>query len=284
MASIISAGTTDSTSLNISSDRTGILQLASNNAVTAVTIDASQNVGIGTASPGTRLDVVGASATSAAIIKPQGSLPNNNDNAGLYVLHQGTGGAAFRVRTDTAVSATQFAHILINNASAACTGLQVDQYGTGNIVDFTKSGTSALRIDNSGRITTPYQPAFSAYRGSLTLATQTWTTIVYDNCTINRGSCYSTSTGRFTAPVAGYYYFEAIGEGGGGAFHTLMSVNGGTPAGQGDGAQNWTSSNVSRQAFVLSLAAGDYVYVQHYIDAGKTMTSNRCHFHGYLLG
>jgi hypothetical protein len=57
MASIISAGTTDSTSLNISGDKTGILQLASNNAVTAVTIDASQNVGIGTTSPGYRLDV-----------------------------------------------------------------------------------------------------------------------------------------------------------------------------------------------------------------------------------
>lgn len=141
-----------------------------------------------------------------------------------------------------------------------------------------------MRIDASGRVTTPYQPAFSAYRGSLTLPTQTWTTIVYDNCTINRGSCYSTSTGRFTAPVAGYYYLEAIGEGGGGAFHTLMSVNGGTPTGQGDGAQNWTSSNVSRQAFVLNLSVNDYVYVQHYIDSGRTMTSNRCHFHGFFLG
>jgi hypothetical protein len=45
MASIISAGTTDATSLNVSSDKTGILQLASNNAVTAVTIDASQLAG-----------------------------------------------------------------------------------------------------------------------------------------------------------------------------------------------------------------------------------------------
>jgi hypothetical protein len=152
MASIISAGTTDSTSLNVSGDKTGILQLASNNAVTAVTIDASQRVGIGTTSPSTRLDVVGASAVSAATIKPQGSLPDNNDNAGLYVLHQGTGGAAFRVRTDNAVTASQFAHVLVNNVSAACTGLQVDQYGTGNIADFTKSGTSALRIDSSGNV------------------------------------------------------------------------------------------------------------------------------------
>ena len=152
---------------------------------------------------------------------------------------------------------------------------------------YTFGGVDGTRmtIDSSGRVTMPQQPAFSAYRGSLTLPTQTWTVIVYDNCTLNRGSCYSTSTGRFTAPVAGYYFVEAIGEGGGGSFHTIIGVNGaGTPAGQGDAAQNWTSSNVSRQAFVVNLAVGDYVYVQHYIDSGRTMTSNRCHFHGFFLG
>ena len=141
-----------------------------------------------------------------------------------------------------------------------------------------------MRIDASGRVTMPYQPAFSAFKTSLTLPSTTWTTIVYDSCAINRGSHYSTSTGRFTAPVAGYYYFEAIGEGGGGSFHTLISVNGGAGSGIADSAQNWTSSNVSRQSYVLSLTAYDYVYVQHYIDSGRTMTSNRCHFSGFLLG
>jgi hypothetical protein len=115
-------------------------------------IDSSGNVGIGTSSPSYRLQVVGATNSIAVQIQPQGSLPNNNDNAGLYVLHQGTGGTAFRVRTDQAVSASYFAHILVNNASAACTALQVDQYGTSPIADFTKSGTVAMRIDNSGNV------------------------------------------------------------------------------------------------------------------------------------
>jgi len=52
MASTISAGTTSSTGLVATADTTGNLQLASNNGTVAVTIDTSQNVGVGTASPG----------------------------------------------------------------------------------------------------------------------------------------------------------------------------------------------------------------------------------------
>ena len=44
MASIISAGTTSGTSLNLSGDTSGVLQLASNGSTTAVTIDTSQRV------------------------------------------------------------------------------------------------------------------------------------------------------------------------------------------------------------------------------------------------
>jgi hypothetical protein len=51
MASIVSAGTTSGTALNMSGDTSGVLQLASNNGTTAVTIDTSQNVGIVNTSP-----------------------------------------------------------------------------------------------------------------------------------------------------------------------------------------------------------------------------------------
>jgi hypothetical protein len=51
MASIISAGTTSGTALNMAGDTSGVLQLATNGSTTAITVDTSQNVGIGTASP-----------------------------------------------------------------------------------------------------------------------------------------------------------------------------------------------------------------------------------------
>jgi hypothetical protein len=50
MASIVSAGTTSATALNMSADTTGILQLASNNGTVALTVDTSQNIGVGTTS------------------------------------------------------------------------------------------------------------------------------------------------------------------------------------------------------------------------------------------
>jgi hypothetical protein len=67
MASILSAGTTTSTALNLTADVSGILQLASNNAVAAVTINATQAIGVGSSpSYGTNGQVLTSSGSGAA--------------------------------------------------------------------------------------------------------------------------------------------------------------------------------------------------------------------------
>lgn len=66
MASIISTKTSGGGGVSVTGDTSGIMQLASNNGTTAVTIDASQNVGIGTASPSANFHV---SSTTTAINK-----------------------------------------------------------------------------------------------------------------------------------------------------------------------------------------------------------------------
>ncbi|MDC3221886.1 complement C1q domain-containing protein, partial [Planktomarina sp.] len=68
-----------------------------------------------------------------------------------------------------------------------------------------------MHIDSAGRVTMPYQPAFSArspsggtnYDGG----TDTARNLLFASIITNNGSHYNTSNGRFTAPVTGHYYF-----------------------------------------------------------------------------
>lgn len=71
------------------------------------------------------------------------------------------------------------------------------------------NGTAALTIDSSGRIITPNIPIFYAYQsaGASASALGPFTT-QFNTTLVNIGNYYNTTTGRFTAPVAGTYRFE----------------------------------------------------------------------------
>ena len=78
MASIISSGTTSGTALNMTADTSGQLQLATGaSATTAVTIDTSQNVGIGTTSPSYKLSLQTALTGTTAGSNTLGSFYSN---------------------------------------------------------------------------------------------------------------------------------------------------------------------------------------------------------------
>ena len=73
----------------------------------------------------------------------------------------------------------------------------------------TGSTTDGLVVDSSGRVQMPQVPAFSVK------LTSNWTTsnatVEYDTKIFDQGDNYSTSTGLFTAPVAGVYFFTTHG-------------------------------------------------------------------------
>ena len=93
------------------------------------------------------------------------------------------------------------------NASNS-SGLTFTSDNSGNVA-FQSQGSNVLSFNTSGYITTPLQPKFFGYRtAGLVSAT---TTVLHNVVVTNVGSCYNSSTGIFTCPVAGYYEVFAGG-------------------------------------------------------------------------
>ena len=71
------------------------------------------------------------------------------------------------------------------------------------------SGVSALSIDANGRVSKPNIPVFYAYRLGAADASENNKifTTEFNSTMINNGGYYSGTTGRFTAPYAGTYFF-----------------------------------------------------------------------------
>ena len=61
----------------------------------------------------------------------------------------------------------------------------------------------------TGNLTTPNRVRYSAYRSDTYLYNAPPSDVVYNIATYNVGSAYDTTTGIFTAPIAGAYFFTA---------------------------------------------------------------------------
>ena len=148
MASILSAGTSSGTALNLSGDTSGILQLASNNGTTAVTIDTSQNVGIGTTSPTQPLH----------ISKPQGAaLIQSTTNTNSVYLGFANGGGTSYVGVDTSTgsvfSSGSYGMTVFNAANSATT--------------FFTNAAERMRIDSSGKLLVGLTSTFTTARSEV---------------------------------------------------------------------------------------------------------------------
>jgi len=143
----------------------------------AITIDSSENVGIGT-SPNAKLDIKDDSNSTQFILRGRSS-----DNFGIL---------DFR-----------------NNAGDTVKG-QVKSDASSNLILRAGSTNDALKIDTNGHITKPLQPAFLVRPTSFitNMAVGSEVTIAMGTEIFDQNSDYNNTTFTFTAPVTGKYRFD----------------------------------------------------------------------------
>ena len=187
------------------------------------------------------------------------------------------------------------AGIYVTNDTSSGTWMALattDNYTTGPQIGLSITNTGGVSVPRTW-LTVPNQPAWHAYyTGTADLAiTIGTTTFTYNIASVNNGANYSTSSGRFTAPVAGTYYvyaqvqYAAIVAP---SFTGLYITKNGSLYVDGY-TQNTGYSEPGVRA-TITLAAGDYLQVvaNYSVSASASViqlsAGTRNYFGGYLIG
>jgi hypothetical protein len=199
------------------------------------------------------------------------------------------------VKLDRAATSAQ-SDVNWKNAGTSVWSIGTAVKAVGSCLDFYSYSISdnVMRFTPAGIVTKPYQPSFLAYgMGNTTLNSY----VIYPSVHLNKGSHYNASTGVFTAPVAGVYYFSwsAIGATAGSVYRWFLRINDTNFLGDYHLRQDTNetgdayATNGNRDV-IINLAANDTVRIYFVSDASTLpygvngTTDSYLNFMGYLLG
>jgi hypothetical protein len=181
------------------------------------------------------------------------------------------------------------ANIIIEDSNSSNDGNMIGV--ATNDMYFITNSAERMRIDSSGAITTPTQPAFRVYTANNADIT-TQAIIEHDTKIHDRANNFNTSTHEFTAPVTGLYSFSSYHwhkTGTGGVVHLYLYVNGSNNH-EIRNTRSASHGGYNRVGFTTTvpLSANDAVHVEASGHSGGELhtSSGSAHsqFSGYLIG
>lgn len=261
---------------------------------TLVTSDASGNVGIGTASSGAKLEMfsgtLGPTAGSQSKYQILSSSHHTSNGDFLEITNtRQTAGSTWvggGSRLQQRVDITYMGYMQFNGGSGSNNDGGIS-FGTGLTANPTDI-LERMRINSGGYVTMPYQPAFAATGANTNVSNAAGTVLQFSVSDLNRGSNFNTLTYRFTAPVAGVYYFSVTAYTNSANTQVVFRKNGTEIYGSGDPSPMLampTGGSSTSISTILSLNANDYVDI-----ATRTGSSTvniymgHSEFIGYLIG
>jgi len=238
------------------------------NGTERVIIKSDGNVGIGEQSVGAKLHVSHSDSST--------DLTDANNIASF----ERNGNARLVIATNSANTGS----LDFGDSGGARQG-RVSYAHSNDSMQFFTSNTERMRIDSSGRVTMPNQPAFLAYGVHAWVTYASGQVFDFGGEAFDKGNDYNTSTSRFTAPVSGVYAFQYAPYTNTAGGQMAIKINGSDYAPSDTiGISSTENNRIFGTSILLNLSTNDYVQVGWRNGHSGNVYTSHSWFSGHLIG